>query len=89
MINSGPGIVTVDVWTMAQDGEEYRYFWCRDWRVITDKQVPIEGFRSTEKWQLLAMSGSRMLAMLPGCQVKAWVSCGETPTKKHVCILGA
>jgi hypothetical protein len=85
---TGAGIVTVDMWTMAANGEEYRYFWCSDWRVITDKQVPIEGFRSTEKWQLLAMNGPEMLAVIPGCQVKAWVSCQSKPSKRQIYNLG-
>ena len=37
MMNGQAGIVTVDNWTMAPDGETYMYFWSVDWRVYTDR----------------------------------------------------
>lgn len=83
-----PGIVTVSEWTAGADGEQYRFFWAPSWRVITDKQMPIAGFRSTERWQLLACDGDVVLALIPGCQVRGMVFCKDPPPKRDVCVLG-
>lgn len=73
------GIVTVNAWTMAADGNNYLYFWSDDWRIFTDKDMPIDGFRSTEHWQLLAFIGCECVALFPGCQVKAWIASTAPP----------
>ena len=53
------GTVRLAEWQMDNNGDEYIYFWCKDWRIITDKDMPLEGFRSSEKWQLIATDGAR------------------------------
>ncbi len=79
-----PGIVTLLNWTAMQDGEEYRYAWCKDWRIQTDKQMPVEGFRSSEHWQLIAYYNDKPVMLIPGCQVKAFVICDEDPAVKRI-----
>jgi len=78
--DSLPGLISVLNWTMAPDGHKYLYFWAPRWQVITDDEIPVEGFRSSERWQMVAVSsGSDVLAAFPGCQVKAWILCNEPP----------
>ena len=77
-----PGIISVINWTMAPDGDKYLFFWSHRWQIITDVDVPVEHFRSSERWQLIAVSSnSEVLAVFPGCQVKAWVYCEVPPEK--------
>ena len=46
----------------------------------TDAEIPVERFRSSERWQLIAISSnSDVLAVFPGCQVKAWIYCKIAP----------
>lgn len=67
------GVISVVNWTMTPTGETFLYFWCADWQVITDKMIS-DGFRSSERWQLLARDrGGDIVAVFPGCQVKAFV----------------
>lgn len=76
------GLITVMNWTMAPDGDKYLFFWASLWQIITDADMPVEHFRSSERWQLIALnSNSDVLAVFPGCQVKAWIRC-ETPPQK-------
>ncbi len=79
------GIVTMSGWYMAGDGKRYVYFFCSHWQVITDKMVPIDGFKSTEKWQLLGWSGNKIIAMFPGCKVQGILACNACPdhTENH------
>lgn len=84
------GVISVNDWTMAHDGQEYRYFFCNRWRIVTDKETMIEGFRSSEKWQLHALSEDGvLLAVFPGCQVKAFVFCRSALDRKTICDLGS
>ena len=77
---SAMGVITVLNWTLAPDGRRYLYFWARRWQVITDADIPVEHFRSSEKWQLIAVGAKgEVLALFPGCQVKAWIGCAEAP----------
>jgi hypothetical protein len=77
---SYPGIVTVVNWTMAPDGGKYLFFWSARWQVLTDGDIPVERFRSSERWQMAAISESGdVLAVFPGCQVKAWIQAAEPP----------
>ncbi len=78
------GIVTLLNWTAMQDGEEYRYVYCEDCRIQTDKQMPVEGFRSSEHWQLIAYYDDKPVMVIPGCQVKAFVICDEDPAVKRI-----
>ena len=69
-------IITVSEWIMTPKGERYLYFFCSIWKIIPDKSMPVEGFRSSEHWQLFAMSDQdKILAVFPGCQIKAWFYC--------------
>ena len=77
-----PGVITLPDWSLAPNGKTYIHLWCKDWRVITDKDVPVDGFRSTEKWQLLAMVNNTVMAVIPGCQVKAWMRCNTPPDNR-------
>ena len=75
-----PGLITVINWTMAPDGNKYLFFWASRWQIITDAEMPVEGFRSSERWQLIAISSnSEVLAVFPGCQIKAWIRCETSP----------
>ena len=74
------GLISVINWTMAPDGHKYLYFWASRWQIITDAEMPVKGFRSSERWQLIAVSSnSDVLAVFPGCQVKAWMRCEAPP----------
>jgi hypothetical protein len=76
------GIVSLSNWTMMPDGDTYLYVWCDRWEIITDGQVPVENFRSAEKWQLLAVAGGEVLAVVPGCQVKGWAFAARPPASR-------
>lgn len=79
---SVPGLITVINWTMAPDGKKYLFFWAPRWQIVTDAEIPVERFRSSERWQLIAVSSnSDVLAVFPGCQVKAWIYCETAPEK--------
>ncbi len=77
--NHYSAIVSLHGWTAMQDGDEYRYVFCSHWEIQTDKQMPVEGFRSTEHWQIIAYNEDRPLMIVPGCQVAAFVICDECP----------
>lgn len=82
----GPGIVTVSNWTMAQDGETYLYFFAYRWVIVTDEAMPVEKFRSSERWQMWALDegGKIVVAVIPGCQVKAWVQTRSCPQRPNI-----
>ena len=73
------GIVTVSNWTMAADGGKYLHFFCREWEIITDADMPIEKFRSSEKWQLIAKVDGVPMGLFPGCQVKGFIAANKVP----------
>ena len=82
------GIVTVAEYTMGPDGQEYRYFYSPGWQIQTDAEMPVEKFRSTEKWQLLGYTaGGELAMMIPGCQVRGFSACNKAPDKHVVCNL--
>ncbi len=77
------GTVTSYSWTMAPDGETYLYFFCANWKLITDGMWPLPNFRSAEKWQLAATDGQgNVLALFPGCSVKAIAMSKVAPEAK-------
>ena len=78
--NRYSGIVSLHGWTAMQDGDEYRYVWCAHWEIQTDKEMPVDGFRSSERWQLIAYYLGKPVMIVPGCQVAAFVMCDECPT---------
>jgi hypothetical protein len=73
------GIITLINWTMMPDGGRYLYIWAPNWDIITDKTMPIEKFHSSEQWQLVGRVNGKIVCLIPGCQVKAWVSCPTAP----------
>jgi len=85
----GPGIVTLYNWVMMSDGRVYLYLFCSDWRVLTDKMIPIPGFRSGEKWQLHGYVDGQPAVVIPGCKVNHFAICGACPAragrKAHEC----
>lgn len=78
-VDDMPGVVTVADWTMATNGKRYICFWCGHWRVVPDKQMPIDGFKSSEKWTLFAIVDGDVVMAIPGCQIKAWVRSDKSP----------
>ena len=49
---------------------------------MTDIEMPVKGFRSSERWQLIALaSNTDVIAVFPGCQVKAWIKCSVSPPR--------
>ncbi len=74
------GVITLINWTLAQDGHRYLFFWAKRWQIITDAEIPVEHFHSSERWQLIAINkNGGVLAVFPGCQVKAWIKCDQSP----------
>ena len=82
--NRFSGIASFHPWIVMQDGEQYRYVWCAHWEMQTDKEMPVDGFRSSERWQLLAYYLGKPVMIVPGCQVAAFVICDECPTVKRI-----
>ena len=78
-LDNMPGIVTVNDWTLVPNGAQYKYFWCAHWVVVTDKDLPITGFRSSEQWQLFAVVNTAVRMAIPGCGVKTWMRCECPP----------
>lgn len=74
------GIITVSVWTLAPDGNRYLYFYSKKWEILSDKMIPVPGFKSSEHWQLAALNeDNEIMGLFPGCQIKAWVFCDHKP----------
>lgn len=74
------GVVTLLQWTMMADGSTYMHLWAPAWEVVTNQATGIEGFRSVERWHLVARDGAGVpLVILPGCQVKGFAACGRNP----------
>ena len=77
------GIITTNEWLMMPNGCQYKHFWCDQWKIITDKQMPIEGFKSAEKWSLFACpkdKSDQAEVVIPGCRVAGWCHTGQAPT---------
>jgi hypothetical protein len=75
---NGSGIVSC-AYLMAPNGVSYKNFFCKDWKVVIDSQMPVENFRSHEKWSLFAMDGEKVLAIIPGCRVDGCIACETCP----------
>lgn len=73
------GIVTVNNWMLAPNGGKYLHFWCKEWVIVPDKNMPVEGFHSAEKWSLFARVGDRSVMAIPGCRVAGWSACDAPP----------
>jgi hypothetical protein len=79
------GIVTWATWLMMADGQTYLHAYSDEWQIATDAAVGESlgtKFRSTEKWALVAWRDGKVVAVIPGCQVKGFVACSapSTPT---------
>jgi hypothetical protein len=69
-----PGTVTLNTAMALADGAWASCVWARKWRVLTDAMIPIDRFRSSERWSLIALDDNdRVLALIPGCRVHAYV----------------
>ena len=86
--NGTGGIITVANWIAAPNGATFLYFWAPVWDVTSDATFPVEGFRSTEHWQAIALDkDGNVLMVIPGCQVKSWVRCSKASRGQNVCDL--
>ena len=84
------GIVKVADWQMVRNGQKHIYFWCRRWEVLTDADIPVDKFRSSERWTLAAVDADgRVLALFPGCQVKGWIALTTPPAAGECFVFGA
>lgn len=83
-MDNASGVVTVSDWIAAPNGEVYKQFWCACWDVVTDADFPTEKFRSSEKWQLFAITDGRVKMVIPGCQVRGWMST-NVPIPRESC----
>ena len=73
------GVVTVGEWVLMPDGEVHKYLWCENWMVVTDKMVPLEKFKSSEKWSLVGIAYGEIAVWIPGCVVKGFAACEKMP----------
>ena len=87
-LTKSAGIVTLNNWVMMPNGGRYTYVWAQNWEILTDRQVGehIDGFRSTEHWQLAAKVGYKYVIIIPGCVVKGWVR-AEKPVDIPECYI--
>ena len=69
------GVVTLLQYMAMPDGSQYQYLWADRWEVLPDKAMPIEDFRSHEKWTLAGVVDGQAVVLIPGCQVKCWAFC--------------
>ena len=81
--NNTNGVVRLANWTIMPNGEEYLNVWCKRWEIVTDRMMPVEGFKSSEKWQLAAMVDDKVVLFIPGCQVKGWTRIDDPEILKH------
>jgi len=80
MPESTAGIITLSSWTMVPTGQTYLYLWAPRWIIVTDKSWPIDGFHSSEHWQLLGLNAAgETVLVIPGCGVKGWCACPSPP----------
>lgn len=78
------GIVTTRSWMMATDGERYLHFFCEQWRIITDTEMPLDNFHSRERWSLVAMINDKIVSLIPGCEVCGFISTNICPEKTGI-----
>lgn len=86
-----PGIVTTSEFLWAPDEMRYVGFWCARWKVIPDKHVPVEDFRSQERWHLCAMDGDTVILIIPSCRFAGWARMEKPPVsgqRAGIAILG-
>ena len=77
------GIINLANWMMMADGQLYNAAWCQRWEILADKQIPVDGFRSSEHWQLIGIANGEIAILIPGCQVYTWVFCEQPPQNNN------
>jgi len=84
---SRAGVLNVRNWQLVPNGDQTRALWCRKWLLRTDKQLDLAGIKTSDRWAMLAMSGEKILAIIPGCEVCGYYAC-ESPPPINAYILG-
>lgn len=86
LINSmdGTGILTLRNWVYA-GADQYKAFWSRNWRLITDKQLVTGGLRSNDRWGMVALVDDTVVIVIPGCEVLGFITHKECPATDSVC----
>jgi hypothetical protein len=67
------GVLTVNDWLHAPDGNTYKAIWSPRWEIVTDAEMPVASFRSGERWHAVAVVAGAAVVIIPGCRVHAWV----------------
>ena len=89
-IKSTGGVITTKDWVVDDMGISRRSFFADMWRIVTDNDMPIDGFRSSEKWSAIAYKYNadadvfEFAAIIPGCQVLGFVATDERPWSTDV-----
>jgi len=78
------GVLTLHNWTMMADGQVYQYVFASQWEIVPDKHVEerlsLGRFRSQEGFSVVGYGdGPDPLVWIPGCQVKGWAYCEQSP----------
>jgi hypothetical protein len=73
------GVISLTQWCMAPDGMQYIYFFHDAWKILTDKNMPVEDFRSAERWSLAAYKNHEIIALFPGCKITGYIKCDRKP----------
>ena len=79
------GLVTLTDWMFMPDGQSYKAVWAERWEIVPDNAMPVDGFRSSEHWQLAAVVENDVLLLVPGCKVGAWAYCPAAPDTCSQC----
>lgn len=74
------GLVTTRNWLITPDGGQNHAFWCAEWLLKTDKDLDLAGFKSADRWVMIAMQGQEVLAIIPGCEVIGYMLCSLPPS---------
>lgn len=80
---NGTGIITIRNW-LYTGNDQYKAFWSKNWRLITDKQLITGGLRSNDRWGLVAFVDDTIVILIPGCEVLGFVSVSECPATDAV-----
>ena len=90
-----PGVVTTKEWTCDQFGLNRRAFFADRWEIKTDAQMPIENFKSSERWSVAGYrydphtDQMELVALFPGCQILGFVKAEEVPFSADVANLSS
>ena len=65
------------------DGTTYMQAWSKAWKIVTNKASGIDGLVTTDRYHVACYDDNgKLLAIFPGCQVKAFVACESNPSYK-------